>query len=193
MKRTEGFTLIELMIVVTILGIVLAIAIPNFTEWLRRTQLAGAATEFATVIQTAKNESQRQQKRIFLIATRTDATSWFILASSDPACRETSSDLDAKKPNQPCDLKIAYSQNHSNTELLSLDTGITSTGTSDTSNPFFNPIDTFFKPLGGSGDQQATLQTKDGKYQLVVKLSQTGHTLLCTPTGKPIFSDFKQC
>ncbi len=50
-KNTKGFTLIELMIVVAIIGILAAIALPQYNNYVARTQVAEAFTLVGTVKQ----------------------------------------------------------------------------------------------------------------------------------------------
>lgn len=55
----EGLTLVEVMIVIVIIGILSAIAIPNFMSWLPNMRLSEAARELHSLIQEAKTEAIR--------------------------------------------------------------------------------------------------------------------------------------
>lgn len=47
LARTKGFTLIEIMVAVAIVGILAAIALPNYTDYVRRGKIQEATTNLA--------------------------------------------------------------------------------------------------------------------------------------------------
>jgi type IV pilus assembly protein PilA len=72
MRKQEGFTLIELMIVVAIIGILAAIAIPNFIQYQMRSRTSEAKTNLSA-IKTA-NLAFQAENRCFLSSTIPAAT-----------------------------------------------------------------------------------------------------------------------
>ena len=56
-KRQKGFTLVEVMIVVAIIGILAAIAVPSFLSWLPNMRLKAAARDLYSNMQKAKMEA----------------------------------------------------------------------------------------------------------------------------------------
>ncbi len=67
-RKQEGFTLIELMIVVAIIGILAAIAIPNFIQYQMRSRTSEAKTNLAA-IKTAQLAFQAEQRCFLQVAT----------------------------------------------------------------------------------------------------------------------------
>lgn len=64
MQRNRGFSLIELMVVIAILGLLLAIGIPSFATWLRNVQIRNAAESLQSGLQFARTEALRRNERV---------------------------------------------------------------------------------------------------------------------------------
>jgi type IV fimbrial biogenesis protein FimT len=62
MKRhSRGFTLMELLVVLTIAGIVFGFGVPAFRDFTRNNRLSGAANELLVTVVAARNEAVRRQ------------------------------------------------------------------------------------------------------------------------------------
>jgi prepilin-type N-terminal cleavage/methylation domain-containing protein len=63
---TQGFTIVEMMVTVTLVAIVAGIAVPNFAQFIRNSQLQAKAEELKSFLLLARNEaiSNRAQVRL---------------------------------------------------------------------------------------------------------------------------------
>lgn len=68
MTRSKGFTLVELMIVIVLLGIVASIAVPNFVHFIQNNQVQAKADEASRLLQYARSQavSKRTSYQVLL-------------------------------------------------------------------------------------------------------------------------------
>jgi prepilin-type N-terminal cleavage/methylation domain-containing protein len=69
MKRCTtqaGFTTIELMTVLVIIGVLLVLALPSFNDTLAKRRLEGQANEFVTDLAYAKSEAVQRNRNVFV-------------------------------------------------------------------------------------------------------------------------------
>ncbi len=101
-SRAGGFTIIELMLTVTVLGIVLMIGLPNLSAWLQNTQIRNSAEAMVSGLQLARAEALRRNRQVhFYIVDSLEAAcgvattggNW-VVSMVDPSgkCHEAPSD-----------------------------------------------------------------------------------------------------
>ena len=67
--RQHGFTIMELMIVLTLAALILAIGSPNFREFRQNSRLTGAANDFLAAVQLARTEAVKRQASVSICAS----------------------------------------------------------------------------------------------------------------------------
>lgn len=75
--RQRGFTMLELMVTVTIIGMTLAVGIPNFGLWIQNTQNRTAAESIMNGVQLARTEAVKRNAQVrFELTDATGKVAW---------------------------------------------------------------------------------------------------------------------
>jgi len=75
MQRTHGFTLIELMITVAVLGILILLGLPSYKQWMQNTQIRNATESILNGLQLARAEAVKRNTAVqFTLGAGTDWT-----------------------------------------------------------------------------------------------------------------------
>lgn len=70
----EGFTLVELMVTVAVIGILAVVAVPAMTGLINNSRISGLSGEVVSAVQLARSEAVRRNARVTLCASGDGAT-----------------------------------------------------------------------------------------------------------------------
>lgn len=73
-KAQRGFTLIELMLTITVLAVLLGLAVPSFVETVRNNRLIAQNNEFIGALNLARSEALKRSGSVSLCASADQAT-----------------------------------------------------------------------------------------------------------------------
>jgi type IV fimbrial biogenesis protein FimT len=160
-SKSAGFTLIELMIGVAVLGTLVAVGLPSFTKMLRSSQVRGAAESMANGIQRARAEAVAHNAKVeFVLSTD---TSWYVDYQATP---NAAARLDSRDNTNSVLASI--------TVLPAAATRITFNQMGQVVSP--NPADASL-PL-----TQVTVVATGGNQTLLVKIGAGGNAKVCDPS-----------
>ena len=176
-RRTFGFTLIELMVTVVVLGVLMAVAAPNMRDFLDRQRLVGQVREIANLAQLARSEaishSASGAAEVKSIAmTVSPGTSWFVGLSNGTAACSTSG-TPACTINQGGS-SVSHTVTGSECSTCRMVSPTTVQGT--------QLVVFDLRGLVSGTDRTITLQSQLGR-QLSVSISRLGRISICTPNS----------
>lgn len=92
LRTQPGFTLIELMVTLSVLGILLAIAVPNYITFVQNARLTAQANDFVTALNYARSEAIKRGVRTTVCSRATNSscagsttwdTGWLVFVDCD--------------------------------------------------------------------------------------------------------------
>ncbi|WP_084282561.1 GspH/FimT family pseudopilin [Deefgea rivuli] len=113
-SKKSGFTLIEMLVAIAIIGIVLAIAAPSFSQQIASIRTKNAIENISGDLANAKSEAIRINRVIFF-HSYVDGNNWcYGYGTSNTALANCNCDTST---NNSCKLKFVTSSNHKNIVL----------------------------------------------------------------------------
>jgi type IV fimbrial biogenesis protein FimT len=171
-QKKAGFTLVEVMIVIAIIGILAAMAVPSYQDMIERNRLKQAVESLKSDLQLARTRAIKQSKNIIVSRTTGSAGAWCYGIS------ETTTSCDCKQvttaTTDDCEIKSVSGSAYS---TVNMDSG---SGNS-----------TFSFRRGTIGANGVTFSTTN--YEARVTFSDVGRVKICTPSGSAGISGYSAC
>ncbi len=170
--KNAGFTLLEAMIVVAIIGIVSAFAVPSYQDMLERNRLKQVAEALKSDLQFARTEAIKRSQTVLVTRTPGNAGAWCYGLSTKSAC--SCAQVTTTAANY-CEIKRIVGADFSSTNM----------------NAAVGNNSSFSFRRGTIGADNVTFSTNN--YAARVVFSDVGRVKICTPSGSAGVSDYPAC
>jgi type IV fimbrial biogenesis protein FimT len=187
MKASKGFTIIELLVVISVVVILIAIAVPSYITFIERNRLRGAAEMVYEQLMQARNLAIKRSKPITVEFSADGSAAWALGITDETECDPDAADSCTvdydNDPDTDDDVTmVASSATFKN--VVMPDPGLSD------DNIVFDPLRGFSQ---AGADQVVTMNSASGNYEVRVIVTETGRVRLCSPGGSKNVSGIPDC
>jgi len=178
LRKSFGFTLMELMVAVAIIGILAALAAPSFNKMLDRNRLKGAAEGLFNDLQLARTEAIKRNQDVDVTFSATGpTTTWAYGLRTGSTCDPSVAISDVNACQIDGVLKITRSTDYPG---VSLETSAFAAAATPVALRRAE-----FEPRQGTADVYGTAVLTIRNDELRVIVNILGRVRICTTTGMP--------
>lgn len=192
----QGFTLIEMILTLTILAIVIAAGVPAFGEAMERRRIAGAAEEIKARILLARSEAVKQRRPVAVVFGGESSDNWCIglqqmAAGANPALADADCDCLDNAPACQVDGRDTLYEWEADERLEMGASTMAATGAGSGFSGFI--IDPATGARSDLGTGTIDVLTDSGDYQLRVQVNPLALVSVCTVAGSKTLGGYPQC
>ncbi|WP_276320104.1 GspH/FimT family pseudopilin [Parasulfuritortus cantonensis] len=178
-SRQYGFTLVELIVTVTVIGVLATLAVPSFTKSVEKRRLVAAAEAVYDQVQFARTESLKQARDLLVDATTDGSTGWCVGISANTGgcnCSTTGSCVITQGTTGNIE-KTLKSENFTNVRMTN------------------SSFECVFNRLRGTleGATQTFVLKSPSDMEIRVTVSALGVVRVCSPTGAHNVGGYPGC
>ena len=172
LSRNQGFTLVEVLMTVVLLGIGMALAIPSYRDMVEKRQVTNGAEQLASFINTAQGVSMKTNQPVTISYSRSDDDDWCVGAiNGTAACDCTVTNTEAANYCQIASQPFILNNSHAgDLELMHAMNGDGSYA--------FDPIRGLFMDQDDSLEVEIRSPSED--FRLNLQVNSTGRVILCS-------------
>jgi len=190
-KKAFGFTIIELMIVMIIVAVGVALAVPTFRSITEKRQLTSAAENVAAFLNFAQSAAVKYDRDVIINMQRSNFNTWCvgaILGTTACDCMETDTAAASFCDINGVPSRLWHGDVISNASYQLLQSIQVDGTASANSNVIIDPVRGTLLNLETISFQMHTNtgSGEDKEYQLNVNVLPTGSVSICTATGRKL-------
>lgn len=184
-SRSRGFSLVEVMMTIVLLGIGMALALPSYQDMVEKRQVTNGAEQVAAFINTAQGVAMKTNQVVTVSYSHTDSDDWCIgaVAGNTPCDCEQTSTTEA-------DFCQIASQQFILDDSIANDRALMFDMVGDGSFAY-DPVRGLFDDL----DDSLTLELRSNseEFRLNLVVSNTGRVVLCSASASYAIPGYQVC